>query len=87
MNFCPLANTAPKARLGWKAARLYVSKEAKPAKIISLIVRQLAGCVRPLKEKEIFFVILNFKNEPANHFPYRLTRRNRQDIGLSERSS
>lgn len=30
---CP----APKARQGWEAARLCVSREAKPAKIVSLI--------------------------------------------------
>jgi hypothetical protein len=38
--------------VGWEAARLCVSKEAKPAKIVSLIERIF--CVRPLKEKEIF---------------------------------
>jgi hypothetical protein len=52
MNFCPLTNTAPKARSGWEAARLCVSKEAKPAKIVSLIEKDF--CARPLKEKEIF---------------------------------
>jgi len=48
----PLANTAPKARSGWEAARPCVSKEAKPAKIVSLIEKIF--CARPLKEKEIF---------------------------------
>jgi hypothetical protein len=38
--------------MGWEAARLCVSKEAKPAKIISLIEKIF--CARPLKEKEIF---------------------------------
>jgi len=42
----------PKADLGWEAARLCVSKEAKPAKIVSLIEKIF--CARPLKEKEIF---------------------------------
>jgi len=41
-----------KARSGWEAARLCVSKEAKPAKIVSLIEKIF--CARPLKEKEIF---------------------------------
>jgi hypothetical protein len=36
--------------LGWEAARLCVSREAKLAKIVSLI----KICARPLKEKEIF---------------------------------
>jgi len=40
-----------KARSGWEAARLCVSKEAKPAKIVSLIEKIF--CARPLKEKEI----------------------------------
>jgi hypothetical protein len=52
MNFCPLANTAPKARSGWEAARPCVSKEAKPAKIVSLIEKEF--CARPLKGKGIF---------------------------------
>jgi hypothetical protein len=37
---------------GWEAARLYVSKEAKPAKIVSLIEKIF--CARPLKELSIF---------------------------------
>jgi hypothetical protein len=44
--------SAPKARLGWEAACPCVSKEAKPAKIVSLIEKEF--CARPLKEKEIF---------------------------------
>ena len=44
--------SAPKARQGWEAARPCVSKEAKPAKIDSLIEKEF--CARPLKEKEIF---------------------------------
>ena len=44
--------SAPKARQGWEAARPCVSKEAKPAKIVSLIEKEF--CARPLKEKEIF---------------------------------
>jgi len=44
--------TAPKARQGWEAARPCVSKEAKSAKIVSLIEKEF--CARPLKEKEIF---------------------------------
>jgi len=43
--------SAPKARQGWEAARPCVSKEAKPAKIVSLIEKEF--CARPLK-KEIF---------------------------------
>ena len=42
----------PKADWGWEAARPCVSKEAKPAKIVSLIEKIF--CARPLKEKEIF---------------------------------
>ena len=34
MNFCPPA-LPREAGLGWEAARLCVSKEAKPAKIVS----------------------------------------------------
>jgi len=37
---------------GWEAARLCVSREAKPAKIVSLIEKIF--CARFLKEKEIF---------------------------------
>ena len=44
--------SAPKARQGWEAARPCSSKEAKPAKIVSLIEKEF--CARPLKEKEIF---------------------------------
>jgi len=53
-NFCPFANSAPKADWGWEAARPCASKEAKPAKIVSLIVPPRRDCARPLKEKEIF---------------------------------
>ena len=42
----------PARALGWEAARPCVSKEAKPAKIVSLIEKIF--CARPLKEKEIF---------------------------------
>jgi hypothetical protein len=38
--------------LGWEAARLCASREAKPAKIDSLMEKIF--CARPLKEKEIF---------------------------------
>jgi hypothetical protein len=44
--------SALKARQGWEAAHPCVSKEAKPAKIVSLIEKEF--CTRPLKEKEIF---------------------------------
>jgi hypothetical protein len=37
---------------GWEAARLCASKEAKLAKIVSLIKKKFRA--RPLKEKEIF---------------------------------
>ena len=38
--------------MGWEAARPCVSKEAKPAKIVSLIERIF--CARPLKNVSIF---------------------------------
>ncbi len=38
--------------LGWEATRPCASKEAKPAKIVSLFEKIF--CARPLKEKEIF---------------------------------
>jgi len=41
--------SAPKARQGWEAARPCVSKEAKPAKIVSLIEKEF--CARPLKKR------------------------------------
>ena len=44
--------SAPKARLGWEAARSCSSRKTKPAKIVSLIEKEF--CARPLKEKEIF---------------------------------
>ena len=44
--------SAPKARLGWEAARSCSSRKIKPAKIVSLIEKEF--CARPLKEKEIF---------------------------------
>jgi hypothetical protein len=47
-------SSRPARALGWEAARLCVSKEAKPAKIVSLIVPPRRDCARPLKEKEIF---------------------------------
>ena len=47
-----MARSAPLARQGWEAAHPCVSKEAKPAKIVSLIEKEF--CARPLKEKEIF---------------------------------
>jgi len=50
------AYSAPKARLGWEAARLCVSREAKPTKIDSLIEKDF--CARPLKEKEILRALL-----------------------------
>jgi len=40
------------AAVGWEAARLCVSREAKPAKIDSLMEKIF--CARHLKEKEIF---------------------------------
>jgi hypothetical protein len=46
------ACSAPKARWGWEAARPCSSKEAKPAKIVSLIEKIF--CALLLKEKEIF---------------------------------
>ncbi|TSD04970.1 MAG: hypothetical protein Athens071412_512 [Parcubacteria group bacterium Athens0714_12] len=42
----------PVRALGWEAARLCVSKEAKPAKIDSL--KEKIFCALPLKEEEIF---------------------------------
>ena len=41
-----------KRGMGWEAARPCISKEAKPAKIVSLIEKDF--CAHPLKEKEIF---------------------------------
>jgi hypothetical protein len=38
--------------LGWEAARLCISREAKPAKIDSLIEKDF--CARPLKNVSIF---------------------------------
>jgi len=38
--------------MGWEAARPCVSKEAKPAKIVSLIEKDF--CARPLKDVSIF---------------------------------
>jgi hypothetical protein len=46
------ACSALKARQGWEAARSYVSRKTKPAKIDSL--KEKIFCARPLKEKEIF---------------------------------
>jgi hypothetical protein len=46
------ACSAPKARQGWEAARPCVSREAKPAKIVSLTEKIF--CARPLKELSIF---------------------------------
>jgi hypothetical protein len=42
----------PPEHKGWEAARPYVSKEAKPAKIDSLIEKDF--CARPLKDLSIF---------------------------------
>jgi len=42
----------PKAGWGWEAARPCVSKEAKPAKIVSLIEKDF--CAHPLKDLSIF---------------------------------
>jgi len=42
----------PKADWGWEAARPCLSKEAKPAKIVSLIEKIF--CTRPLKSVSIF---------------------------------
>jgi hypothetical protein len=44
--------SAPKARSGWEAARPCVSKEAKPAKIDSLLEKNFCAC--PLKDFSIF---------------------------------
>lgn len=46
------ACSAPKARWWWEAAHPCVSKEAKPAKIDSLIEKEF--CARPLKDLSIF---------------------------------
>ncbi len=46
------ACSAPKVRQGWEAARPCISKEAKPAKIVSLIEKNF--CARPLKNVSIF---------------------------------
>jgi len=57
--------TAPKARLGWEAARPCTSKEAKPAKIVSLIEKIF--CARPLKEKRNFCglcLLRHWRSEP-----------------------
>ena len=48
----PKPRRRQKARQGWEAARPCVSRETKPAKIVSLIEKEF--CARPLKEKEIF---------------------------------
>ena len=48
----PACSSVPKARLGWEAARPCVSKEAKPAKIDSLIEKIFCAC--PLKNVSIF---------------------------------
>jgi hypothetical protein len=50
--FLPACSAARSAAVGWEAARPCVSKEAKPAKIDSLIEKDF--CARPLNEKEIF---------------------------------
>ena len=47
-----MARSAPLARQGWEAAHPCVSKEAKPAKIVSLIEKEF--CARPLKDLSIF---------------------------------
>jgi len=49
----PACSARRRQAVGWEAARPCVSKEAKPAKIDSLIVRQLADCARPLKNVSI----------------------------------
>ncbi len=65
-DFCPFVNfregaaggggegeESRRARaLGWEAARPCVSKEANPAKIVSLIEKDF--CARPLKDLSIF---------------------------------
>jgi len=59
-NFCPLAHRAEGAQ-GWKTARLCSSREAKPAKIVSLIEKEF--CARPLKDMSIF---ASFASPPTN---------------------
>jgi len=49
---CPRASAARSAAVGWEAARPCVSKEAKPAKIVSLIEKDF--CARSLKDLSIF---------------------------------
>ncbi len=44
--------SAPKVREGWEAARLCVSRKAKPAKIVSLIEKDF--CARPIKDLSNF---------------------------------
>jgi len=51
--FLPACSARRRRAVGREAARHCVSKEAKPAKIDSLIVRQLADCARPLKNVSI----------------------------------
>jgi hypothetical protein len=50
--FLPACSAALCAAVWWGAARPCVSKEAKPAKIDSLIEKEF--CARPLKELSIF---------------------------------
>ena len=48
----PVCSAALRAAVGWEAARPCSSKEAKPAKIDSLIEKDFCG--RPLKDLSIF---------------------------------
>jgi len=50
--FLPVCSAALRAAVGWEAARPCSSKEAKPAKIDSLIEKDFCG--RPLKDLSIF---------------------------------
>jgi len=50
--FLPACSARRRRAMGWEAARPCVSKEAKPAKIVSLIERIF--CARPLKNVSIF---------------------------------
>jgi hypothetical protein len=52
--FLPACSAARSAAVGWEAARPCLSKEAKPAKIDSLIEIEKIFCVRPLKNVSIF---------------------------------
>jgi hypothetical protein len=63
MNFCPLALSAPKARLGWERFRnSRLSGKAKQKNFVSLIEKSF-GHARLKKCRENFSVLLRLKAE------------------------